>query len=159
MVVYPGTFDPITNGHIDLVERGLKIFGSLTIAVAENSMKAPLFTLEERLELIKKSIGHLEGVTISSFKGLLVDYVGNRKAKTVLRGLRAVSDFEYEMQMALTNRYMAPDIETIFMMPSQEYTFLNSTMVKQMVAAGGCVKGLAPVCVEEALELKFKQKK
>ncbi len=158
IAIYPGTFDPITNGHIDLVQRTLKIFGEVIIAVAPSQKKEPLFTIEERLGLIEESIKKLKGARVEAFNGLLVDYARSRKSIAILRGLRAVSDFEYELQMALMNRRLNANIETVFMMPSEEYTFLTSTMVKEVASFGGAVKGLVPAVVENALRDKFKIK-
>jgi pantetheine-phosphate adenylyltransferase len=158
IAIYPGTFDPITNGHIDLVQRTLKIFDEVIIAVASGQKKQPLFTIEERLELIKQSVKELKGARAEAFDSLLVDYAKNRKSIAIIRGLRAISDFEYELQMALMNRRLNADIETVFMMPSEEYTFLTSTMVKEVASFGGAVKGLVPEVVEKALREKFKKK-
>lgn len=155
LAIYPGTFDPITNGHLDLVKRGKRIFGEIIIAVAPNPKKQPLFTIEERLRLIRESIAGMEDVTVESFNGLLVDYVRSRKAIAIIRGLRAVSDFEYELQIALMNRRLDPEIETVFMMPSEEYSFLTSSLVKEVSSFGGSVKGLVPEVVEKALREKF----
>jgi pantetheine-phosphate adenylyltransferase len=157
IAIYPGTFDPITNGHIDLIQRTLKIFEEVIIAVATSQRKQPLFTLEERLELIKQSIKGLKGARAEVFSGLLVDYARSRQGIALVRGLRAVSDFEYELQMALMNRRLDPNIETVFMMPSEEYTFLTSTMVKEVASFGGDVKRLVPEAVEKALREKFKK--
>lgn len=156
--IYPGTFDPITNGHLDLIERGLRIFDEIIIAVAPNPKKKPLFTLAERLELIKKAVKDCKNVRIEAFSGLLVDYVRNREGVAIIRGLRAVSDFEYELQMALMNRRLDMNIETVFMMPSEEFSFLTSTIVKEVASFGGSVKGLVPEVVEKALKEKFKIK-
>ncbi len=158
IAIYPGTFDPITNGHIDLVQRTLKIFDKVIIAVAPSQKKEPLFTIEERLGLIEESIKGLKGAKVEAFNGLLVDYARGRKSIAILRGLRAVSDFEYELQMALMNRRLDANIETVFMMPSEEYTFLTSTMVKEVASFGGAVKGLVPEVVEKGLREKFKIK-
>ncbi len=158
VAIYPGTFDPITNGHIDLVKRTLKIFDEVIIALAPSRKKQPLFTVEERLVFIKQSIKNLEGARADYFERLLVDYAKIRKSIAIVRGLRAVSDFEYELQMALMNRRLNANIETVFMMPSQEYTFLSSTLVKEIASFGGAVKGLVPASVERALKNKFKKK-
>lgn len=155
LAIYPGTFDPITNGHLDLVKRGKRIFGEIIIAVAPNPKKQPLFTIEERLRLIRESIAGMEDVTVEAFNGLLVDYVRSRKAIAIIRGLRAVSDFEYELQIALMNRRLDQEIETVFMMPSEEYSFLTSSLVKEVSSFGGSVKGLVPEVVERALREKF----
>ncbi len=156
--IYPGTFDPITNGHIDLIQRTLKIFDEVIIAVAPTPRKQPLFTLEERLKMIRHSIREFKGAKAEVFNGLLVDYVKNKTGIAIIRGLRAVSDFEYELQMALMNRRLDSGIETVFMMPSEEYTFLSSTMIKEVTFFGGAVKGLVPEVVEKALKKKFKKK-
>lgn len=156
IAIYPGTFDPVTNGHIDLIQRSLKIFEEVIIAVAPSHKKEPLFTVEERIELIKKSVEGLKGAKVESFNGLLVEYVRSRGGVAVVRGLRAISDFEYELQMALMNRRLDTDIETVFMMPSEEYIFLTSTIVKEVASFGGAVTGLVPEVVEKALREKFK---
>ncbi|GAB4388580.1 MAG: pantetheine-phosphate adenylyltransferase [Thermodesulfovibrionales bacterium] len=152
--IYPGTFDPVTNGHLDLVRRGLGIFDQVIIAVAPTPRKQPLFTLEERVELIREAVGR-RNVKVEPFDGLLVDYVRSRKGAAIIRGLRAVSDFEYEFQMALMNRRLGADIETVFMMPAEEYTFLTSTIIKEVASLGGSVKGLVPDNVARALRRKF----
>lgn len=154
--IYPGTFDPITNGHLDLIERGLRIFDELIIAVASSPKKQPLFTLQERMELIRESVKDCKNIRVEAFNGLLVDYVKNRQGIAIIRGLRAVSDFEYELQMALMNRRLDMDIETVFMMPSEEFSFITSTIVKEVASFGGTVKGLVPDAVERALTEKFK---
>ncbi|GMR03291.1 MAG: pantetheine-phosphate adenylyltransferase [Thermodesulfovibrionia bacterium] len=157
IAIYPGTFDPITNGHIDLIQRTLKIFDEAIIAVASSQKKQPLFTVDERIELIKQSVKELKGARAEAFDSLLVDYAKSRKSIAIIRGLRAVSDFEYELQMALMNRRLNADIEIVFMMPSEEYTFLTSTMIKEVASFGGAVKGLVPDAVEKALKEKFKK--
>lgn len=156
IAVYPGTFDPFTAAHIDLVKRALRIFDEIIVAVAPSQKKSPLFTLEERLNMIRNSVEGLEGVRTEAFHGLLVVYVELKKGTAVIRGLRAVSDFEYELQMAHMNRRLNTDIETVFLMPSEEYSFLTSTMVKEVASFGGSVKGLVPEVVEKALKEKFK---
>ncbi|MBI4686247.1 MAG: pantetheine-phosphate adenylyltransferase [Nitrospirae bacterium] len=155
--IYPGTFDPITNGHIDLIQRTIKIFDEVIIAVAPTPRKQPLFTLEERIQFITSSVKKFKKARVEAFTGLLVDYVKQRKGTAIIRGLRAVSDFEYELQMALMNRRLDTNIETVFMMPSEEYTFLSSTMVKEVVSFGGSVKGLVPEAVEKALKNKYRE--
>lgn len=157
IAIYPGTFDPITNGHVDLVERGLRIFDEIIIAITTAQKKQPLFTIRERLNLIKATVKDFKNVRVESFDGLLVEYVKSRNGIAVIRGLRAVSDFEYELQMALMNRRLDLKIETVFMMPSEEYSFLTSTMVKEVVSFGGSVRGLVPEIVEKALRSKFKR--
>ena len=155
LAIYPGTFDPITNGHLDLIERGLRIFDELIIAVAPSPKKQPLFSLEERLALIGESVKECKNTRVEAFDGLLVDYVNERTGIAIIRGLRAVSDFEYELQMALMNRRLDMNIETAFMMPSEEYSFLTSTIVKEVASFGGSIRGLVPEVVEKALRKKF----
>jgi pantetheine-phosphate adenylyltransferase len=155
LAIYPGTFDPFTNGHLDIVERSIKLFDGLIVAVANNPSKTPLFSVEERIGLIRASLPEGISVTVESFEGLLVDYVERRCGAVIIRGLRAVSDFEYELQMALVNRRLKPQVDTIFKMPSEEYTFLTSTAVKEIVSLGGSVCGLVPAIVERALKKKF----
>jgi len=155
--IYPGTFDPITNGHIDVVQRTLKIFDDVIIAVAPSYKKEPLFSTEERVRLIKESVKEIGRVEVEVFDILLIDYAKRRGAIALVRGLRAVSDFEYELQMALMNRRLDANIETVFMMPSEENTFLSSTMVKEVASLGGSVKGLVPEPVEKALVNKFRK--
>ena len=155
LAIYPGTFDPITNGHLDLIERGLRIFDELIIAVAPSPKKQPLFTLEERLGLIRESVKECRNTRVEAFDGLLVDYVKERDGIAIIRGLRAVSDFEYELQMALMNRRLDMKIETVFMMPSEEYSFLTSTIVKEVASFGGSIRGLVPEAVEKAFMKKF----
>ncbi len=155
VAIYPGTFDPITNGHIELITRSLSIFDEVIVAVAPSKKKKPLFTVKERIKLIEQSVAKLKGARADSFDNLLMDYAEETGSLAVVRGLRAVSDFEYELQMALMNRRLNANIETVFLMPSQEYTFLSSTMVKEVVSFGGSVNGLVPAVVEEALNRKF----
>lgn len=154
--VCPGTFDPITNGHLDIIRRGLEIFDEVIVAVAKNPKKMPLFSLEERLELIHGSVKGRQNVRVDAFDGLLVDYVRSNNGIAIIRGLRAISDFEYEFQMALMNRRLDSAIETVFMMPSEEYSYLTSTIVKEVVSFGGSVKDLVPEVVEKALRQKFR---
>ncbi|MFA5073473.1 MAG: pantetheine-phosphate adenylyltransferase [Nitrospirota bacterium] len=155
IAVYPGTFDPATNGHLDLVERSLRIFGELVIAVAENPKKKPLFSLAERIEMLRAVTKDLKNVSIEGFDGLLIDYVKQKEAVAIVRGLRAISDFEYEMQMALTNRRLYNDIETVFMMPNEAYSFITSTVVKEVASFGGDVSTLVPPVVLQRLKEKF----
>jgi pantetheine-phosphate adenylyltransferase len=154
--IYPGTFDPITNGHLDLVERGLRIFDHLVIAVAPSTRKQPLFDLAERIVLIRDAVRHLKQVKVEPFHGLLVDYTRRKKATAIIRGLRAVSDFEYELQIALMNRRIDIDVETVFLMPSEEHSFISSTIVKEVASFGGNVKSMVPANVEAALREKFR---
>jgi len=157
--IYPGTFDPVTNGHIDLMVRALKIFDRLIVAVAVNDRKTPLFTLEERVELLKKCVPRSSKIKITSFDGLLVDYARSQKATALVRGLRAVSDFEYEFQMALMNRKLDKNIETIYLMPSEQYTCLNSGLVKEVARMGGRLDGLVPAPVSQMLKRKYQNLK
>lgn len=155
LAVYPGTFDPITNGHLDLVERGLRVFDKIIIAVAPSFKKQSLFNFNERMGFIRESIKSCKNVEVEAFDGLLVDYVRKKNGVAIIRGLRAVSDFEYELQMALMNRRLNMTIETVFMMPSEEFSFLTSTIVKEVASFGGSVKGLVPDVVEKAMRKKF----
>ncbi len=154
--VYPGTFDPVTYGHIDLIKRAIRIFDTVIIAVAHNPEKKPLFTIEERIRLLKSATKGLRGVVVEDFDGLVVDYVRKKGASVVIRGLRMLSDFEYEFQMALTNRKLAQDIETIFMMPSEQYSYLSSKLIKEAVALGADVKAFVPEFVKKALIEKLR---
>ncbi|MEK6682238.1 MAG: pantetheine-phosphate adenylyltransferase [Nitrospirota bacterium] len=156
IAVYPGTFDPITNGHIDLIERTLRIFDEVIIAIAHNPRKMPLFNIKERIEMITSSTKGLRNIKIETFDGLLVDYAKKKKAQAIIRGLRAVSDFEYEFQMALMNRKLDNKIETVFLMPSEEYSYLTSSIVKEIAAFKGSINGLVPKIVDKKLKEKFK---
>jgi pantetheine-phosphate adenylyltransferase len=153
--IYPGSFDPITNGHLDVLHRATKLFDRVIVAVAKNESKHPLFTLEERVQMVAHAVRHLPSVEADSFDGLLVAYVESRSAQAVVRGLRAVSDFEFEFQMALMNRKLNERIETIFMMPKDTYTFLSSRIVKEMAHLGGDVSTFVPAHVRTALTAKF----
>ncbi len=159
LAVYPGTFDPFTNGHQDILERALKIFPRMIVAVSGNPEKAPLFTLEERMEIIRDAVRDMQGVRVDAFHTLLVDYVKTQGAAVVIRGLRAISDFEYEFQMALMNRRIAEDIETVFLMPHEAYTYLSSRLVKEVALLGGTVKGLVSPLVERMLKERYRQRK
>ena len=154
--VYAGTFDPMTLGHLDVVERAAKIFPELIVAVAGVTGKNTLFSQEERVELVQQAVARLSNVTVTQFDGLLVEYARSQGAGVLIRGLRAFSDFEYEFQMALTNRRLAPDIETLFLMPKQDYSFLSSTNVKQVSSLGGNVDEFVPAAVGAALTAKLK---
>ncbi|MCA1732335.1 MAG: pantetheine-phosphate adenylyltransferase [Acidobacteria bacterium] len=149
--VYPGSFDPITNGHLDIIERGTRLFDRVIVGILENEEKSPLFNVAERIAIIREVTGHLPSVEILSFSGLLVNFVRRMNANVVVRGIRAVSDFEYEFQMTLMNRELAPDTETIFMMPAVEYTFVSSRLVKEVFRLGGDVSRLVPPIVLERL--------
>ncbi len=147
LAIYPGSFDPVTYGHIDLVERALRVFDRLIVAVAIDSEKHPLFSVDERLEMLRAVTNKMKGVEVDSFSGLLVDYAKKRRARIIIRGLRALSDFEYEFQMALTNRKIGSDIETVFLMPSEQYSYLSSRMIKEIAALGGNVNAFVPKIV------------
>jgi len=155
--IYPGTFDPITNGHLDLIKRALRTFDEVIVAVAPSLKKQPLFTLEERLRFIHSAVRGLKRAKVDSFNSLLVDYVRKKKGNAILRGLRAISDFEYEFQLAHMNRRLNTNIETVFLMPSEEYSYLTSSLVKEVASFGGSVTGLVPDEVEKALKDKFKK--
>jgi len=157
--IYPGSFDPLTNGHLDVIQRAAKLFDRVTVAVAENESKNPLFTLTERVALVKMAVAHLPNVQTDSFDCLLVEYVAAQKAGAIVRGLRAVSDFEFEFQLALMNRKLDENIETIFMMPKDTYTFLSSRIVKEIARLGGDVRSFVPPNVQAALKKKLKQAK
>ncbi len=157
--IYPGSFDPLTNGHLDVVQRAAKLFDRVIVAVAKNEGKNPLFTLDERLALVKKAVAHLPNVEADSFDSLLVEYVVSRKAQAIVRGLRAVSDFEFEFQLALMNRKLNENIETIFMMPKDTYTFLSSRIVKEIARLGGDVSSFVPPHVQTALNKKLRPRK
>jgi len=150
--VYPGSFDPITNGHLDIIERMAKLFNQVIVAVIRNPEKTPHFSLEDRIEMLKLSVKDFKNIRVDSFDGLLVEYVRKQKAQAIVRGLRAVSDFDYEFQMALTNRRMAPEIETIFLMTDYRYSYLSSSFVKQIANLGGDVSGLVPAPVVKRLK-------
>ena len=149
--VYPGSFDPLTKGHVDIIERGAKLADRLIVGILMNATKQPMFTLEERIQIIQAGISHLSNVDIIPFDGLLVDFLKQQNARTVVRGLRAVSDFEYELQMSQTNQRMKPDIETMFLTTSIEYSYLSSTTVREIAAFGGDVSQFVPEAVEIAL--------
>ncbi len=153
--IYPGSFDPLTNGHLDLIERGSKIFDELIVSVLRNAEKDPLFTVNERLEMLEQMVKHYDNVRVEAFDGLLVDYAMQKKAKAVLRGIRAISDYEYELQMALMNRKLQPQLETVFMLPAEAYSYLSSRLVKEVFQLGGSVRGLVPEVVEQRLREKF----
>jgi pantetheine-phosphate adenylyltransferase len=154
--IYPGSFDPLTNGHLDVIERAVKLFDHVIVAVAKNESKHPLFTMQERLDLVRRSVQHLPNVEADSFDCLLVDYVEKRSAQAIVRGLRAVSDFEFEFQLALMNRKLNERIETIFMMPKDTYTFLSSRIIKEIGRLGGDVSSFVPAHVRTALIKKLK---
>jgi pantetheine-phosphate adenylyltransferase len=153
--IYPGSFDPITNGHLDVIERARKLFDEVVVAVAHNDEKQPLFSLKDRLDLLRETAGKIDNVRIAEFEGLLVEFARKEEAGAVIRGLRAVSDFEFEFQMALMNRKLDAEVETIFLMPKEEYTYLSSRIVKEIARLGGDVSGFVPACVAKALRRKF----
>jgi pantetheine-phosphate adenylyltransferase len=158
-VLYPGSFDPITNGHVDIIQRSLKLFDGITIAVLENPKKAALFSTKERVDMIRELFRRQANVNVRSFRGLLVDFARREKIRIVVRGLRAISDFEYELQMALMNRNLDPYVETFFMMPSVRYSFLSSNLVREVFMLGGSVDHLVPGIVARALREKFQGSK
>ena len=153
--IYPGSFDPVTNGHLDVIERARKLFDEVIVAVAGNDEKQPLFSLEDRLDLLRQTAGRIDNVRVAEFKGLLVDFAKAEKAGAVIRGLRAVSDFEFEFQMALMNRKLDAEVETIFLMPKEEYTYLSSRIIKEIARLSGDVSSFVPACVAKALDRKF----
>ncbi|MEO0442217.1 MAG: pantetheine-phosphate adenylyltransferase [Pseudomonadota bacterium] len=154
-VVYPGTFDPITNGHIDLIERAQRLFDHVIIAIAQSHKKGPLFSLDERVELTKKALSHLEEIEVCGFDCLLADFVKQKRAAGLIRGLRAVSDFEYEFQLANMNRALAPDMESIFLTPSEKFSYISSSLIREIASLNGDVSAFVPKVVEDALQQKF----
>ena len=153
--IYPGSFDPITNGHLDLIERGCCLFDKLIVAILRNETKQPLFSVEERTEMLREVVDRYPNVAVDSFEGLLVDYAAENGATVLLRGIRAISDYEYELQMALMNRRLRPDIETVFMMASEAHSFVSSRLVKEVFGLGGNIEGLVPPSVEVRLRKRF----
>lgn len=154
LAVYPGSFDPLTNGHVDIISRGARLFDRIIVAVLVNAEKNPLFTMDERVDIARAVFKDHRNVEIDTFEGLLVDYVERRQAQVVVRGLRAISDFEFEFQMALMNRRLKPQIETVFMMPAEQYTYISSRLIKEVFSLGGRVHGLVPELVEARLREK-----
>ena len=154
LAIYPGTFDPVTNGHLDLIERGAKIFDRLVVSLLRNFDKQPLFSLDERMEMLREVVRPWPNVEVDVFSGLLVEYARLREANVILRGIRAVSDYEYELQMAMMNRKLNANIETVFMMPAVAYSYLSSHLVREIVQLGGPIAGLVPAIVEERLRAK-----
>ena len=154
VAIYPGSFDPLTNGHVDIIQRGSKLFDRIVIAILLNIEKAPLFTVQERVEIAREVFRGYPNVEVDTFDGLLVEYARSKRASVIVRGLRAISDFEYEMQMALMNRHLNPDVETVFMMPAETYTYVSSRLVKEVVALGGSVTNLVPSIVDSRLREK-----
>lgn len=158
-IIYPGTFDPITNGHVDLIARASKLFSRVVVAIASNPQKKPLFALKERLELVKKCLVKYRNVEVCDFSGLLIDLSREKKINMILRGLRAISDFEYELQLASVNRMMDPEIETVFLTPSEKYAYVSASMAREVASLGGDVSFLVPRVVSSALEKKFRRKR
>ncbi len=154
LAVYPGSFDPLTNGHVDIISRGARLFDRIIVAILVNAEKSPLFTMDERVEITRSVFKAHRNVEVDTFDGLLVDYVERRDAQVIVRGLRAVSDFEFEFQMALMNRRLKPKIETVFMMPAEQYTYISSRLIKEVFSLGGRVEGLVPELVEQRLRGK-----
>jgi pantetheine-phosphate adenylyltransferase len=155
IAIYPGSFDPPTNGHLDLIERGSKIFDELVVAIPRNAEKSPLFSLDERRRMLEELTRQFANVSVDTFDGLTVDYATRVNAKAVLRGIRAISDYEYELQMALMNRKLQPDLETVFMMPAEQYSYLSSRLVREVGQLGGSVKDLVPEMVAQRLKEKL----
>jgi len=156
IAIYPGSFDPVTYGHIDIIKRAVKIFDKLIVAVAHHTDKKPLFSVEERVRFLKRALKGIKGVEVEDFDGLVVDYVKKKKAKVVVRGLRMISDFEYEFQMALTNRRLSQEIETIFMMPSEAYSYISSRLIKEAAYFGADLKGLVPGFIIKKIKDKMR---
>jgi pantetheine-phosphate adenylyltransferase len=154
LAIYPGSFDPVTNGHLDLIERASKLFGRVVVTVARNAEKAPMFTLSERVEMLREATQPFPNVEVDTFEGLLVDYARKLGARVLVRGIRAVSDYEYELQMALMNRRLEPQLETVFMLPAVEYSYLSSHLVRELAVLGGSLNGLVPSAVEQRLRAK-----
>jgi pantetheine-phosphate adenylyltransferase len=159
VAIYPGSFDPLTSGHVDIIERGARIFDEIIVAILANVEKTPLFSESERIEIIQDVFKGHSNVKVETFNGLLVDYAQRKNASVLVRGLRAVSDFEYEFQMALMNRHLAPGLETVFMMPAEQYTYISSRLIKEVFTLGGEITGLVPPVVEERLRAKQQSKR
>ena len=157
--IYPGSFDPVTNGHLDIIERSAKIFDKLVVAVAVNQEKKAIFSVSERVDMLREACGHLASVEVDYFRGLLVDYVEQQDVAVVIRSLRAVSDFEFELQMALANKRLNENVEMLFMMTSAEYSFLSSSLVRELAEFGAPLTGLVPECVEDRITIKLKKKR
>ncbi len=157
--IYPGTFDPVTNGHIDIIKRASGLFDKVIVTIAINSNKKPLFTKDERIDMLKKSLKSFKNVSVDYFEGLIVNYAKKKNAKVLIRGLRAVSDFEYEFQMSLINRKLASDLTTIFLMPNEKYTYLNSSIVRELASLNGKIDDFIPVYVKQKLIKKLKENK
>lgn len=156
IAICPGSFDPATNGHMDIIERASKLFDKVIVAVLNNPNKQALFSVEERVEILKKTCGSMKNVEIDSFSGLLIEYAKSKNANAIVKGLRAVSDFEYELQMALMNKKLDSDIETVFIMTSSRYSYLSSSIVKEVARFGGCIRGLVPEIIESEIIKRFR---
>jgi len=157
LAIYPGTFDPITNGHLDIIQRAVNLFDRVIVGVTTNPAKTPLFSADERVEMIQKSVSNLASVAVEHFDGLLMNYANKKEANVIVRGLRAITDFEFEFQMALVNRRLAEHVVTVFLMPNEKYTYLNSTIVKEVAKFDGDVRSFVPKDVDERLRKKFNQ--
>ena len=155
IAIYPGSFDPITKGHLDLIERGSRLVDKLVVAILRNEEKRVLFSIEERIEMLEEVVSQFDNVEVASFNGLLVDYAAETGAKLIIRGIRAVSDYEYELQMALMNRRLRPEIETVFLMAGEAYSFVSSRLVKEVISLGGNIAGLGPATVESRLKKRL----
>ena len=151
LAIYPGSFDPLTNGHVDIIARGARLFDRVVVAILLNAGKQPLFSVEERVSIVKEVFAGTPNVEVDTFQGLLVEYAHEKRASVIVRGLRAVADFEYELQMALMNRHLSEDLETVFMMPAEKYTYVSSRLIKEIAALGGSLTGLVPPVVETRL--------
>lgn len=157
--IYPGSFDPLTNGHLDIIERSTRLFDELIVAILTNPQKVPLFSVEERMDMMRQIVQpRFKNVRFDTFHGLLVDYAQKSQAQAIVRGIRAIADYEFEFEMALMNRRLNPNVETVFMMPAESYSYLSSTRVKEVATLGGSVKGLVPEIVEQLLQKKVKQR-
>ena len=155
IAIYPGSFDPITSGHLDVIERGSRIFGRLVVAILQNEAKAPLFTVEERMEMLREVVKPFPNVEVDCFEGLLADYADRQGAGVILRGIRFISDYEYELQMALMNRRLRPRLETVFLLAGEQFSFLSSRLVKEVISLGGNISGLVPKSVEDRLRMRL----
>ena len=156
IAIYPGSFDPITNGHLDVIERGSKLFDRLIVSILQNEVKAPLFTVEERAEMLREAVRPFGNVEIDSFQGLLAEYALSKNAHVILRGIRAISDYEYELQMALMNRRLQPQLETVFLLAGEAFSFISSRLVKEVISLGGNISGLVPPSVEQRLRERLR---
>ena len=157
VAIYPGSFDPITNGHLDLIQRGSRLFGRLIVSLLRNETKQPLFTVEERIEMLREVVQNYPNVEVASFHGLLVDHAAAHKATVLLRGIRAISDYEYELQMALMNRRLRPELETVFLLSQEAYSFISSRLVKEVFGLGGDISGLVPPGVEARMHRQLRK--